>query len=76
MDRGDSNPTVTRAQAKKIYSDVKALVFVFGGDIRRKCLERGIPEVMVDELLANDTALNDFFDRHDLFGDRKDHKEE
>ena len=62
---------MTRAEAKKIYSDVKAMVFVFGGDIRKKCLERGIPEAMVDELLSNDTALNRFFDEHDILGDRK-----
>lgn len=67
---------MTRAQAKKIYSDVKALVYVFGGDLRKKCLERGVPEVMVHELLANDTALNGFFDRHDILGDRKDEENE
>jgi hypothetical protein len=69
---GVEEPPVTRAQAKKIYSDVKALVYVFGGNIRKKCLERGVPEAMVDELLANDTALNNFLDHHDFLGDRKD----
>ena len=66
---------MTRAQAKKIYSDVKAMVYVFGGDIRKKCLERGIPEAMVDELLANDTALDRFFEQHDISGERKDNEE-
>jgi hypothetical protein len=63
---------MTRGEAKKIYSDVKALVYVFGGDVRKKCLERGVPQVMVDELIANDSALNRFFDSHDIMGEPKD----
>ena len=66
---------MTRAQAKKIYSDVKALVYVFGGDVRRKCLERGVPEAMLDELIANDSTLNRFFESHDMLGEPRDDEE-
>jgi hypothetical protein len=66
---------MTRNDAKKIDSDVKAMVYVFGGDVRKKCLERGMPQAMVDELIANDSSLNRFFDSHDILGELKDDEE-
>jgi len=66
---------MTRAEAKKIYSDIKALVYVFGGDVRKKCLERGVPEAMVNELMANDSTLNRFFESHDILGEPRDGEE-
>jgi hypothetical protein len=62
---------MTREQAKKLYSDISSLVYVFGGDLRQKCLQRGIPPELVDELIENDKRFNDFLKAHDFHGERK-----
>ena len=56
-------------EAKKIFADIKSLVYVFGGDIRQKAIERGIPEGMVDELIKNDSKLSKFISAHDMSGE-------
>ncbi len=62
---------MTKNDAKKLYSDIAALVYVFGGDLRRKCLERGIPVEYVEEFMENDKRFNQFLKAHDFTGDPK-----
>ena len=33
---------MTRDEARKLYTDISSLVYVFGGDLRQKCLQRGL----------------------------------
>ena len=44
---------------------------MFGGDLRQKCLQRGIPEELVDEFIENDKRFNKFLKAHDFFGEKK-----
>ncbi len=63
---------MTRDEARKLYTDVSSLVYVFGGDLRQKCLQRGIPGDLVDEFIENDKRFNQFLQAHDSGGERKD----
>jgi hypothetical protein len=63
---------MTREQAQKLYTDLSSLVYVFGGDLRQKCLQRGIPAEMVDEFIESDKRFNSFLKAHDFDGERKD----
>ena len=51
---------MTREQAWKLYTDISALVYVFEGDLRQKCLQRGIPPEFVDEFIESDKRFNKF----------------
>ena len=63
---------MTRDEARKLYTDVSSLVYVFGGDLRKKCLQRGIPSDLVDEFIENDKRFNSFLKAHEFDGERKD----
>ncbi len=66
---------MTREQARKLYSDISSLVFVFGGDLRQRCLQRGIPPEFVDEFIESDKRFNKFLQAHDSDGEKKEKKE-
>ncbi len=63
---------MTRDEARKLYTDVSSLVYVFGGNLRQKCLQRGIPSDLVDEFIENDKRFNQFLRAHDSEGEKKD----
>ncbi len=63
---------MTREEARKLYTDVSSLVYVFGGDLRKKCLQRGIPSDLVDEFIENDRRFNEFLRAHDSGGEKRD----
>jgi len=67
---------MTREQAWKLYTDISALVFVFEGDLRQKCLQRGIPPEFVDEFIENDRRFDKFLRAHDFGGEKKDPDED
>ena len=62
---------MTRDEARKLYTDISSLVYVFGGDLRQKCLQRGLPSELVDEFIENDKRFNQFLKAHDSGGERK-----
>jgi hypothetical protein len=62
---------MTREQARRLYSDISSLVFVFGGDLRQRCLQRGIPAEFVDEFMESDRRFNKFLQAHDFDGEKK-----
>ncbi len=66
---------MTRDEARKLYTDVSSLVYVFGGDLRQKCLQRGIPSDLVDEFIENDKRFNQFLRAHDSGGGKKSETE-
>jgi len=43
---------VTEQEARKVFSHVVSLYKVFGGDLMSMCAERGLPEIMVRKLVA------------------------
>ncbi len=59
---------MSEAEARRIYDLKYSLCKVFGGDVRRDCLEAGVPETLVDEFLENDKLLDRFIDSHDQSG--------
>jgi hypothetical protein len=62
---------MTRDEARKLYTDISSLVYVFGGDLRQKCLQRGLPSELVDEFIENDKRFNQFLKAHDSTGEKK-----
>ena len=62
---------MTRDEARKLYTDISSLVYVFGGNLRQKCLQRGLPSELVDEFIDNDKRFNQFLKAHDSGGDKK-----
>jgi hypothetical protein len=62
---------MTREDARKLYTDISSLVYVFGGDLRQKCLQRGLPPELVDEFIDSDKRFNQFLKSHDSSGDAK-----
>jgi hypothetical protein len=62
---------MTRDEARKLYTDISSLVYVFGGDLRQKCLQRGLPSELVDEFIENDKRFNQFLKAHDFGGEKK-----
>ncbi len=56
---------------KRIYDTQVVLCKVFGGDVRRRCLEKGVPEEMIEKFLHAAAHLDRFFDRHDWNGDTR-----
>jgi hypothetical protein len=62
---------MTRDEARKLYTDISSLVYVFGGDLRQKCLQRGLPSELVDEFIENDKRFNQFLKAHDSGGEKK-----
>jgi hypothetical protein len=62
---------MTRDEARKLYTDISSLVYVFGGDLRQKCLQRGLPPELVDEFIEHDKRFNQFLKAHDFGGEKK-----
>jgi hypothetical protein len=58
-------------EARKIFDSNLALWKVFGGDLRNRCLSRGIPEDVFNSLLSEYERMSDFIDRHDAKGNIK-----
>jgi hypothetical protein len=63
---------MTRDEARKLYTDISSLVYVFGGDLRQKCQQRGLPDELIDEFIENDKRFNKFLKAHDSSGEKKD----
>ena len=51
---------MTRDEARKLYTDISSLVYVFGGDMRQKCLQRGLHHGLVGELIGTAKRFNQF----------------
>ncbi len=64
---------MTRAEAEEKYLMCLSLVEVLGGDIREKCLEKGIPEDFIQEFTQSTeekrNAYDKFFEEHDAAGE-------
>lgn len=63
---------MTREEAQRLYTDISSLVYVFGGDLRERCLRRGIPSELVEEFIEADKRFSNFLKAHDFGGEKKD----
>jgi hypothetical protein len=54
--------------AKRIFDHQVALSYVFGGELKRRCLELGVPEQTFEKLLKEHQRLSAFVDKHDSLG--------
>ena len=43
---------MSEQEARKVFSHAIAMCKVFGGDVRAMCAERGVPNEIIDKLLA------------------------
>ncbi len=63
---------MTRIEAEEIFTTCSAIVEVMGGDLRRLCLGRGIPEEYLREFMQRSSKKEDydrFFEVHDGEGE-------
>jgi len=63
---------MTRIEAEEIFTTCSAIVEVMGGDLRRLCLSRGIPEEYLEEFIQRNSRKEDydrFFEVHDRGGE-------
>ncbi len=42
---------MSEQEARKVFSQTISLAKVFGGDVRRMCVERGVPDHLLNKLL-------------------------
>jgi len=56
--------------ARRVFDHKVAICKVLGGDVRRKCLDAGLSERLIEKFLASDQALTAFFNLHDQSGNR------
>ena len=54
--------------AKRVFDNKVAICKVLGGDVRRQCLEAGVPATLIEKFLADDQELTEFFNLHDQAG--------
>ena len=62
---------MNEVEAKRIFDNKVALCNVFGGDLKKCCLESGISEQLFDRLLVEYQNISAFIDRHDSEGNRR-----
>ncbi len=63
---------MTRIEAEEIFTTCSAIVKVMGGDLKRLCLSRGIPEEYFEEFIQRSSRKDDydrFFEAHDSGGE-------
>jgi hypothetical protein len=63
---------MTRVEAEEIYTTCSAIVEVMGGDLRKLCRSRGMPEEYIEEFIKRDSRKEDydrFFEVHDRSGE-------
>jgi hypothetical protein len=63
---------VTKAEAEEIFSTCTAIVDVFGGDLRKLCKNRGVPDAYIDDFMERaekKKVYDKFFDIHTKTGD-------
>ena len=61
-----------RAQAEEIFSTCNAVVGVLGGDLRKLCRSRGIPEKYINEFMQRESqkeVYDKFFEMHTRSGE-------
>jgi hypothetical protein len=64
----DTSTPVQEKEARKIFDHKAALCATFGGDLRKSCLEAGLPEALIDKFMREDSAFGAFLSRHDPDG--------
>ncbi len=47
---------MSEQEARKVFSHAISLCKVFGGDVRRMCAERGVPDELISKFLEEQAA--------------------
>ena len=63
--------TMTDKDAKKSFDHNVALCKILGGDLRTRCLGRGMTEQQFDTLFTQHQLMSKFIDKHDSEGNLK-----
>jgi hypothetical protein len=66
---------MTEQEAKKIYSHQLAMSKVFGFDLKKACLEKGVPIKMLEKFIREDEAFDKGLSHFDWDGTLKKKKE-
>jgi len=59
---------LSEEDARRIFDNKISICKVLGGDVRRQCLEAGVPAALIEKFLAADHELSAFFNLHDQSG--------
>ncbi len=62
---------VTEQEARKVFSHVVSLYKVFGGDLMKMCADRGLPEIVVKKLIAEQKVWDRGLSKFDWDGSIK-----
>ena len=54
---------MSEQEAKHIYDHKLSLCRVFGGDVRQRCLEAGVPAELIDKFERNDAEVDTLINR-------------
>jgi hypothetical protein len=58
------------SEARRIFDHKWSMCRVFGGDVRRQCLDAGVPGDLIDRFMTQDSRFEQFMSRHDDLGNR------
>jgi hypothetical protein len=61
--QGDSK--MSEQEARRIYEHKLSLSRVFGGDVRQRCMEAGVPAELIDKFQRSDADIDTLIDRLD-----------
>jgi hypothetical protein len=58
-------------EARRVFDHYVALSKILGGDLKTRCLGKGMTEQQFDTLLREQQRLSNFIDKHDSEGNIK-----
>jgi hypothetical protein len=58
-------------EARRVFDHYIALSKILGGDLRTRCLGKGMTEQQFDKLLGEHQRMSQFIDKHDSEGNVK-----
>ena len=58
-------------EAKRVFDNSVAFCKILGGDLKSRCLGKGMTESQFDTLLRQHQRISEFIDRHDSDGNLK-----
>ena len=58
-------------EARRIFDNSVAFSKILGGDLRKRCLGKGMTEEQFDALFTQHQRLSEFIDKHDSEGNLK-----
>jgi endonuclease III len=65
IDRGTNQIGMDEKEAKRVFEHCAMLCEVFGGDLKERCLEKGMSERLFEKFFKEGQRLTKFFDEEE-----------